>query len=81
MEGLQTSHHMACELDIDGKPLALRFQRATTFSTSAERGGEGKRKIHSYTHRPYPAPTAHNYKALFFLNIGLKLKLTTDTLL
>lgn len=24
MEGLQTSHHMPCELDIDGKPSALR---------------------------------------------------------
>lgn len=24
MEGLQTNHHMPCELDIDGKPLALR---------------------------------------------------------
>lgn len=59
MEGLQTSHHMACELDIDGKPLALRFQRATTFSTSAERGGEEKEKFTAIRtgHIQLPQPT------------------------
>lgn len=75
MEGLQTNHHMPCELDIDGKPLALRsLSIGYHFLHLCS-------KIHSFTRRPYSAPTAPKYKAFFFLNIGLKLKLTVDTLL
>lgn len=64
MEGLQTNHHMPCELDIDGKPFALRcLSVGYDFLHLCS-------KIHSFTHRPYPAMHNSKYRALFFLNLA-----------
>lgn len=77
MEGLQTNHHMPCELDIDGKPLALRsisIGYHFLHLCSRKKNPQLYAQAISSSHSP-------KYKALFFLNISLKLKLTADTLL
>lgn len=79
MEGLQTNHHMPCELDIDGKPLALRsisigYHFLHLCSKAEKKNPQLYAQATSSSH-------SLKYKALFFLNIGLKLKLTADTLL
>lgn len=80
MEGLQTNHHVPRELDIDAKPLALR---SVSIGYHFLYLCSEKKRIHSFTHRPQPAPTAPKNikKDPFFLNISLQLKLSADTLL